>query len=171
MIFASRYGDLSATAELLEQLHLEDAVSPMGFSLAVHNAAVGVYSIARQDRTSSVSIAAGVDLAELACFEALGWIASGARRVVIVCCGEAVPVPYLPEGGRQESRHAWACQLRETTEGGFSLSAIPEGWPAMPEPEPTPVESSGLRALAFLVGGQEGVMASESGRYLWQRHV
>ncbi len=93
-IFASRYGDLAAIAGLLEQLHGEGTVSPMGFSLSVHNAAMGVYSIAREDRTTTTSIAANVDLAEAACSEALGWLAAGVEQVLVVCCADAVPSPY-----------------------------------------------------------------------------
>lgn len=169
VVFASSYGDLAATAELLAQLHREGSVSPMGFSLAVHNAVMGIYNIARQDRASSTSIAASSDLAELAFFEALGWMASGATRVIVVCCGDAVPAPYSPENGRHDFRHAWACRLCKMSEGGFSLSVVEgeelsdtSGWPL--------AESASLRALAFLVGGQARTLVSETGRYLWQRH-
>ena len=170
VVFASSYGDLAATAELLTQLHREETLSPIGFSLAVHNAVVGIYSIARKDRASSTSIASSSDLAELAFFEALGWIASGATSVLVVCCGEAVPSPYLPENDRHEFRHAWACRLRKVAEGGFSLSSSVEGEKFSDTSSWSAVESPSLRALAFLVGGQAKTMVSETGRYLWKRH-
>jgi len=168
IVLASRYGDLAATAQLLTQLHQEGLVSPMGFSLAVHNAALGIYSIARQDRTSTTSIAAKTDLVESAFFEALGWMACGATEVVVVCCGDHVPPPYSPESEAHHFRHAWACRLRPVPSGGINLRAAND---ATPEANAwSKVESPSLRALAFLVAGHESVMPSETGRYQWRRN-
>ncbi len=102
-IFASRYGDLDAIAGLLDQLYKEGTVSPMGFSLSVHNAAMGVYSIARVDRATTTSIAANLDLAEAACFEALGWLAAGAPQVLVVCCADPVLLLIQLPGRRRLS--------------------------------------------------------------------
>ncbi len=167
IVFASRHGELEATAGLLAQLHQEGAVSPMGFSLAVHNAAIGVYSIAREDRATTTSIAANNDLAEAACCEALGWLAAGAAQVLVVCCADPVPAPYSPVDGTEPFRHAWACLLRRVDAGGFSLTAG-----AAPDAE-SPTDSipwPTLRVLAFLAGSRGRVLRSDTGRYLWLRH-
>lgn len=166
-IFASRYGDLEAVAGLLAQLHQEGAVSPMGFSLAVHNAAMGIYSIARADRTTTTSIAANVDLAEGAICEALGWLAAGEPQVLVVCCADPVPSPYQPTAGAEPFRHAWACRLRAVDSGGFSLAIMADRVPAAAEP----IESASLRVLSLLAGARDAELRSATGRYLWRRHA
>lgn len=163
VVFASRYGDLDGTAKLLTQLHQEGGVSPTGFSLAVHNAVVGMDSIARQDRMATTSLAATVDLPEAACFEALGWLADGAHQVLVVCCEDPVPPPYVPQG-TLDFRHAWACRLRAVSTGGLSLAAGGEPVPGSPLPP-------SLRALSFLAGASGNALSSESGRYQWRRHA
>jgi hypothetical protein len=166
-VFASRYGDLAAVAGLLAQLHGEGAVSPMGFSLAVHNAAMGIYSIARQDRITTTSIAANEDLAEAACCEALGWLAAGEPQVLVVCCADPVPFPYQATAGAEPFRYAWACRLRAVESGGISLAAAVGTAPGGSDP----IESPSLRALSFLAGTGAGEMRSDTGRYLWRRHA
>jgi hypothetical protein len=169
VVFASRYGDLEGIAELLTQLDREGVVSPMGFSLAVHNAAMGVNSIARKDRTTTTCIAVNEDMAEAACFEALGWLGDGVGHVLMVCCGDPVPPPYEPTQGSEQFRYAWACRLRAVSSGGFSLLATIAGQASSPINPATP---ACLRALSFLVGAHPGEdLLSESGRYLWRRHA
>lgn len=165
-VFVSRYGDLEAVAGLLAQLHQEGGVSPMGFSLAVHNAAMGIYSIAREDRTTTTSLAVNQDLAEAACCEALGWLAAGEPEVLVVCCADPVPAPYQATAGAEPFRYAWACRLRAVHSGGISLGLSEEG----PAPDEL-IEFPSLRALAFLAGARGGELRSATGRYLWRRHA
>jgi hypothetical protein len=165
-VFASRYGDLDAVAGLLAQLHQEGTVSPMGFSLAVHNAAMGIYSIARADRTTTTSLAVNQDLAEAACCEAMGWLAAGEPQVLVVCCADPIPAPYQPTAGAEPFRYAWACRLRAVNAGGLSVE-LSAGAPAAGEG----IEFPSLRALSFLVGARGAELRSETGRYLWRRHA
>ena len=175
VVFASAYGDLADTAELLAQLHAEGIVSPMGFSLAVHNAPVGVYSIARQDRTTTTSIAARTDLAESAFLEAIGWLANGVEQVVVVCSGDCIPEPYAATTRERGVRHAWACRLRLASSGGFSLDVADEAGVAVADGAVTgsspAADPPDLKALAFLVGGKSEALTSETGRYLWWHHA
>lgn len=167
VVFASRHGDLEPTAALLAQLHQEGLVSPMGFSLAVHNAAMGIYSIARDDRVTTTSIAANVDLAEAAFCEASGWLAAGEPQVLVVCCADPVPAPYQPTAGTESFRYAWACRLRAVESGGISLALSPRESASTHDP----IESASLRALAFLADARDGDQRSATGRYLWKRHA
>jgi Beta-ketoacyl synthase, N-terminal domain len=168
VVFASRYGDLDGIAGLLAQLDQEGVLSPMGFSLSVHNAAMGVHSIARKDRTTTTCIAVNEDLAEAACFEALGWLGAGTGQVLMVCCADPVPPPYEPTRGAETYRYAWACRLRAVSSGGLSLSPA-NGREKLHSLNP--ITPPSLQALSFLVGVHPGDLRSESGRYLWRRHV
>lgn len=165
MVFASRHGELRLTAELLGQLAAEGGVSPLGFSLSVHNAIPGIYSIAHADRVATTCIAANRDLAECAVVEALGWLGSGCDRVMIVCAEDVVPSPYEGDGTEASFRHAWAMVIAPAAGEGFSLQA---GVGEAPTPAAMPAD---LRALGFLVGGPGGSAVLDSGRYRWQRHA
>ncbi|MDR2215711.1 MAG: beta-ketoacyl synthase chain length factor [Nevskiaceae bacterium] len=169
VVFASGYGDLGAVAGLFAQLHRDGSVSPMGFSLAVHNAAVGLYSIAREDHAMTTSVAARNDLAESAFFEALGWLASGAASVMVVCCDDPVPSIYRTKENENDGfRYAWACQLRAQSAGGFTLTA---GAADADMAARSRVEHPCLRVLEFLTGNERSALVSETGRYLWRRHA
>ena len=48
-IFASRHGDTELSLSLLEQIGRDEPMSPTNFSLAVHNAVSGLFSIALND--------------------------------------------------------------------------------------------------------------------------
>ncbi|MEO8316068.1 MAG: beta-ketoacyl synthase chain length factor [Pseudomonadota bacterium] len=165
VVFASRYGDLEGIAGLLAQLHEEGIVSPMGFSLSVHNAAIGVYSIARQDRISTTCIAANADLIEVACVEAMGWMASGERQVLLVCCEDPAPPPYRADEGATDFRYAWACRLRATKTEGVTLRLADGG---VKSEIPSRGNTSNLDPLAFMAGVRGSSLMSETGRYEWR---
>src|SRR5690606_1774579 len=60
-LFCSRHGELERTAGMLQELAHHNALSPTHFSLSVHNAIGGVYSIARGDRSAITALALGAD--------------------------------------------------------------------------------------------------------------
>jgi beta-ketoacyl synthase-like protein len=119
-VFASRHGEVHRSIELLEALARGEPVSPMAFSLSVHNAPAGLFSIGREDRSASTSVAAGCESLPMAVLEACGVLAEGAPRVLVVAHDEPVPAlfqPYLDES----APHAGAAFLLER-EGSESFS-------------------------------------------------
>lgn len=56
-LFCSRHGELERTASMLQELAAGQALSPTHFSLSVHNAIGGVFSIARGDRSAISALA------------------------------------------------------------------------------------------------------------------
>jgi hypothetical protein len=169
VVFASMHGDLEGIASLLAQLHDEGLVSPLGFSLSVHNAATGVYSIARQDRIATTSIAAGPDLVEVACLEAMGWLTSGEKQVLLVCCEDPAPPPYRADEGATEFRYAWAGLLKPVSTGGITLQMAGQGEGEGAETPRTGIMSN-LNTLAFMSGLRGRSLLSGTGRYVWRRH-
>ena len=47
LVFASRHGDVARSADLLNSLADDAALSPTAFGLSVHNAVAALYSITR----------------------------------------------------------------------------------------------------------------------------
>lgn len=60
-VFCSQHGDLNRTLELLESLTNNDPLSPTQFSLSVHNAIAGIYSIARKDHSPTTALSCAQD--------------------------------------------------------------------------------------------------------------
>ncbi|MFN4290524.1 MAG: beta-ketoacyl synthase chain length factor [Permianibacter sp.] len=96
LVFASRHGELGTTLNLLRQLAHGEALSPMGFSLSVHNSAAGLYGIAAKDATPATAIAAGRDSLQACLIEAAAMRASGIDRVLISYVEQDLPAVYLP---------------------------------------------------------------------------
>ncbi|HWA38563.1 MAG TPA: beta-ketoacyl synthase chain length factor, partial [Burkholderiales bacterium] len=92
LVFASRHGELQYTLLLLRSLAMDEALSPTVFSLAVHNAASGLFSILRRDRSASTALAAGGETLGHALLEASCQLATEAQIPVLVVYGDA-PLP------------------------------------------------------------------------------
>lgn len=96
-VFATRYGPLGAIVENLEALASGRHPSPMTFSHAVHNTALGLYSIWTKNRAPGSALAAGE-----ATF-AHGWLEAALllqrepiRSVLLVCGDAALPSELAP---------------------------------------------------------------------------
>lgn len=172
VIFASRYGELSRSAELLTQLAQGEALSPMSFSLSVHNAIGALSSIARGDTTSYTAVAAGDETLEAAFTEAAGLLADDVDEVLIVAYDEPVPEVW----GHFEDLRALAFpralgfRVRRRESGpGFSLTstAAPDAPVARPAELPADLE-----VLRFLVR-DDAVLERRVGtrRWRWVRHA
>ena len=83
-IFASRHGDTELSFKLLEGIARDEPMSPTQFSLAVHNAISGLYSIVRKDTSAVTAIAAMEGLVLQALFEALGQLQSSNRVLCVI---------------------------------------------------------------------------------------
>ncbi|MEW6562763.1 MAG: beta-ketoacyl synthase chain length factor [Pseudomonadota bacterium] len=84
LVFASRYGEMQRSVELLEQLAAGEPLSPATFSVSVHNAVGALLSIARGQAGNYTAIAAGEETVEAAFSEALGLLGDGAPAVTVV---------------------------------------------------------------------------------------
>ena len=179
VLFASRYGDLGRSVELLTQLARSEPLSPTSFSLSVHNAIGALYSIARGDASSYSAIAAGEETVEAAFTEACGLLADGVPRVMVVLYDEPVPAPWQHFSESLEFPRAWACLLAASTgadaihlgcHAGARAVATPEA-PETPEPGGLPAD---LRALRFLVTGAARASRWEhpvgARHWRWERH-
>jgi hypothetical protein len=120
-IFCSRHGEVIHSIELIKGQIAEGGVSPIGFSSAVHNAAAGLFSIARKDRSNHIAIAAGSSTIEHAIIEACGLIEDGAKAVLLVNYEQALPELFHEFEECIEQAYAWAWLLVPATQDSFSL--------------------------------------------------
>ncbi len=93
IVYCSQHGDIERTLKILDELVAGEPVSPMHFSLAVHNAICGVLSIQIGLNANISTIAAGQQGLVPVLLEAAGILQGGAERVLCVLCD--VPLPEI----------------------------------------------------------------------------
>lgn len=167
IVFASRYGKLARSVEMLEQLAQNEPLSPTAFSLSVHNAIGALFSIARNRPDNYTAIAAGEETVEAAFTEAVGLLADGAPKVTVVYYEAPLPEVY----GRFERpgaiTHAWACRIVPAVSGGCTLAPEPAAECCAEDDLP-----ADLHILRLLTGNGEARYAHRSGArgWQWRRH-
>ncbi len=107
-VFCSRHGEVSRAVDLLGELAQEQALSPTGFGLAVHNASAGLFSIARADRANHMALAGHTATIEHGVVEACGLLADGAPAVLLVAYDCPLPAPLAGFEDCDEQPFAWA---------------------------------------------------------------
>ncbi|MGC0151696.1 beta-ketoacyl synthase chain length factor [Chromobacterium vaccinii] len=117
LVYASRYGDIARSIELLTQLSDGEGLSPTQFSLSVHNAIAALHGILTNHRGQYTAIAAGPETVEAAFCEALGMLVDGAESVRLIACDAPLPEPYAGYEAEHSPLLAWGCVLRLSDQG------------------------------------------------------
>ena len=168
IIFCSRYGEAERSVQLLTDLARTEPLSPTAFSLSVHNAALGLLSIARRDGANGIAIAAGEASAAHGVIEACGLLADGAPKVLVINAENVLPEVYRSFEDRERVPYAWAALLAPSDGAPISLS-----W-AMSDEETSPASTvpppAALEVLRFLLTADaELVHTAGSHRWRWSR--
>ncbi|HSC83412.1 MAG TPA: beta-ketoacyl synthase chain length factor, partial [Pseudomonas sp.] len=91
LVFVSRHGETSRNLAILDDLARDEALSPTQFSLSVHNAIIGLWSILRGDTSEMTALAAAGDGLEQALLEAGTLLGEGAPAVLLIVAEESPP--------------------------------------------------------------------------------
>lgn len=165
VVFASRWGEIARSVALLRGLARGEPLSPTAFSLSVHNASSAVYSIARGDTANYAAVSAGPASAAAGICEAVGLLAQGAPRVLVVSVEAELPEPYQHFEQHPGPMRAWAVLL-EPAERGLRLQATPPAADADAGALPPD-----LATLCFLTGeAPQWRQPGPQGGWLWSRH-
>jgi Beta-ketoacyl synthase, N-terminal domain len=121
-IFCSRHGEAARSVDLLLDLARSVPLSPTAFSLSVHNATAGLFSVARGDHANSIALAAGHSSAEHGVIEACGLLAEGEPRVLLVVYDCPLPAVYGAFEDCHEQPFAWSWMMRPPNGDVVSLS-------------------------------------------------
>jgi hypothetical protein len=169
-VFSSRHGEAARSADLLLDLAKGAPLSPTSFSLSVHNAAGGLFSIARGDRAPNMALAAGTSSVEHAVIEACGLISEGAPAVLLVVYDCPLPPLYSDFEDCDEQPYAWAWLMEPAADEVLSLR-----WEAGSEVRPpyrTKRMPAGLEVLRFYLRKDLALeRVCNKRRWLWSRHV
>jgi hypothetical protein len=130
-VFASTHGESQVTAELLRELARDQQLSPMGFSLSVHNAASGLFSIATGNIAPASAISSESECLMMGLCEALTTLSQGnSRRVLLVCSDDLIAEEFQREDEEIAPSFALAMVLgnsdRESGECQLSCERIPK---------------------------------------------
>jgi len=173
VIFCSRHGEVARAVALLDDLVKDAPLSPTTFSLAVHNAAAGLFSIARGDRANHIALSAGADSVEHGVIEACGLLADGAEKVLLVSYDDRLPAIFAPYADGDEQPHAWAWLMVPSGDQALHL-----GWEMSPQAEPQTLSrnlqtlSPSLQVLRFQLRSDALlVRAAGKRRWRWTRHA
>ncbi|MDB5989229.1 MAG: 3-oxoacyl-(acyl-carrier-protein) synthase [Herbaspirillum sp.] len=184
VVFCSRHGECGRSAELLIDLAQNLPLSPTAFSLSVHNATGGLFSIARRDHANSLALAAGHSTIEHAAIEACSLLADGANAVLLVASDGPLPEPFstFTDCNEQSFGWAWLMQAAKTT-STTPTDTISLRWTldtdrtgpaerddAMPDRQEM-AEPGGLQIMRFFLRGDPGLQrTADNRRWIWSRH-
>ncbi len=118
-------------------------LSPARFGMSVHNAILGVHSIASGNRRSLQALAASGDELAALFSEARGYLAEGAPRVIAVFSDAPVPARFAEYA--PPSRGTAAVALAFTADQGRRVRSVPamaeaQGRHAFDEAQPQPAD-------------------------------
>ncbi len=90
VVFSSAHGELSKSLAMLQAIQAGEELSPTAFSLSVHNAIAGLFSIAYSNHQEITVIASGQEGIVPAFIDALGMLHEGVAEVLLVLYDEPV---------------------------------------------------------------------------------
>lgn len=93
-VFASRYGEIDRVTKMLYCLGHKELLSPTDFSLSVHNATSGLFSIAAGNQAPSTAIASGANTVISGFIEAISQLFCGKESVLLVVYEDIIPTLY-----------------------------------------------------------------------------
>ncbi len=167
-VFASRHGEVHRSVELLAALSRGEAFSPTTFSLSVHNAAAGFFSLGRGDLSASSSVASGRDSLPMAVLEACGLLAEGQPRVLLVAYDERVPAEFSPYLDEADFPVGAALLLEASGAAAYSLELLAEAT-GMSAPTGSRSEAPHLAEfLRFLATGELTELSVPNQRRGWR---
>ena len=134
LVYVSRHGDLNRTLGLLEELAKNEPMSPTAFSLSVHNATAGLFSI-QQGLTNNITALSG-GACELVpgLLESLGLCSAQTPQVLCVFCDETPPPIYRHQVDQPAQPYALAVvigmgdgwQLINCGQRDAAIAVVPE---------------------------------------------
>ncbi len=177
-VFSSRHGELERTVGLLQTLAKHEPLSPMHFSLSVHNAIGGVMAIARKDPSSITALAGdlGSTLLEASAIMA----EQSSREILCIIYDEPVPSIYSAKNLVPQEAYAVALLMGPTAthpESGtetplgntqqftLSICASPS---SMSPPKLQPSEPQALTFLRYLLTPNTSELLLSGDRHAWR---
>jgi len=164
LVFVSRHGETPRTFEILSDLANEQPLSPTQFSLSVHNAIIGLWSIMRGETSEMTALAAAGDGLEHGMLEAATLLNEGASAVLLVITEEQPPEAYSTWIDDVPFPYAVGLLLTPGTDWRLTLNSAPQA-------RSKPQWPHALNLLRTLLGQQPHCQHAWKNRlWTWQRN-
>ena len=125
IVYCSQHGDIERTMRSLNELTDNQPVSPINFSLSVHNAICGILSV-QTSLTSNIStIAAGQEALVPVLLESAGILLSGAKKVLCVICDVTLPEIYQDKQSLPKIPYAISFIISKSEGVNLTLTQLP----------------------------------------------
>lgn len=117
IVFSSTHGELAKSFKMMEMIDTGEDISPTAFSLSVHNAIAGLFSIVYNNKLQSTVVAPGEEGIAAAFIDAIGLLAEGEESVLVVFYDEPLVDFYPTTSFNLSSKDSCATALRITKKG------------------------------------------------------
>lgn len=165
LVFVSRHGETPRTLEILKELAAEQPLSPTQFSLSVHNAVIGLWSILRGETSEMTALAAAGDGLEHGVLEAAALLNEGAPAVLLILSEEQSPNEYAQWIDDVPFAYAVALLLTPGEQWSLTLEHAPVPQQRTPRPH-------ALNLLNTLLGNHPACQHHwEHRTWNWQRSL
>ena len=172
LVFASRYGEQHRTARILDDITRGEPVSPTAFSLSVHNAVAGLYSMVSGNQAPTTSLSAGENTFAAGWIEAVGLLGSpgnDCEAVTLVYYEEPLPPDYQEFQSEALFPMALALNMRHASHNDTEAYSL-----CMADQESTTGISPPWQPLAFirlmLNQNQQTEGTGSGSRWIWKRN-
>jgi len=163
LVYASRHGETARTFAILKDLASGEPLSPTQFSLSVHNAIIGLWSIQQKDTSEMTALAAEGDGLEHAVLEASFLLSEGAPAVLVVVAEDQTPDIYSPWTSDVSFPYAVALLLKPGRTWQLSLRTADADTPSTKRPH-------AIELIGALLNGRSAFQHRwESRQWNWQQ--
>lgn len=116
IVFSSTHGELAKSLKMMQTIEAGEEISPTLFSLSVHNAIAGLFSIAFKNKTQATVLAAGEEGMATAFIEAAGLFQENENEVLVIFYDEPLP-DFFPSTPYQVTEKTCVVALKLTQKG------------------------------------------------------
>ncbi len=166
-VFSSSHGEIGKCLDMLNDLQRGEELSPTAFSLSVHNAIAGLFSIAYANRCEINCVAPGAGGIGPGLIEALGLLHAGHGEVLLVYYDEILPDFFPSVGFAASLPFPCAAALRLALAGpGLALAFSPTSSTRQDGEQPLQLPAF----IEFLAADQSELHLGNGGRgWQWQK--
>lgn len=168
-VFSSSHGELAKSFAMMEMLEAGEEISPTAFSLSVHNAIAGLFSMAWHNKLQCTVIAPGEEGMAPAFIEALGLLQEGAEHVLVVFYDEPV-VDFYPSAPFRLSAEERCALVLRISKSGAGQALTMSSSPLSAREGEQPVQ---LPAFIGFLAGDEAKLTFKTPRHswCWEKHA
>ena len=164
IVFASRYGEATATLGLLQTLARREPLTASVFSHSVHNTQAGLFGIATSNRAMASAVAAGPDTFGATFLEAVVAAHRGGGAALLVVADEPLPGPFARFQEEPPTAYAVALLL------GVSGVCV-DFAPGVGTPCPDRSRRDALRFVGWLGSTEPCLTLGAATPYTWTRRA